>query len=137
MNSQNDERPLRILSAGDLYHINEEVTGYAAFVRDPQLLRSAVQRPYLILFGEEQFPTLHEKAAATLHSLAYRHLFADGNKRTAIRATALFLQANGIEPNWDDEDAAAFVLRVAKGEADIEVITDWLRQHTVATGEPE
>ncbi len=45
--------------------------------------KSAAKRPALVLFGETQFPTLLDKAASVLHSLAYHHLFADGNKRTA------------------------------------------------------
>lgn len=129
MSSQKD-RPLRILSAGDIYTINETVTGRAPFVRDHQVLHSAVKRPYLILFGEEQFPTLLEKAAVTLHSIAAHHIFGDGNKRTAARATAMFLEANGIQPTWTTEDVAAFVLRVARGDLDIEQIAAWLGEHS-------
>lgn len=127
-----DKRPLRILSAGDLYHINEEVTDHAPFVRDQQLLRSAVSRPYLILFGEEQFPTLLQKAAATMHSIAAHHLFADGNKRTAVAATALFLEANGVQATWTDEEARAFTLRIARGEVEIDEISEWLATRTKA-----
>ena len=129
MPSQND-RPLRILSAADIYTINETVTGRATFVRDHQVLHSAVKRPYLILFGEEQFPTLLDKAAATLHAIAAHHIFVDGNKRTAARATALFLEANGIQPTWTDTASEAFTLRVARGDADIEAISAWLAEHT-------
>jgi prophage maintenance system killer protein len=32
-------------------------------------------------FGEDAYPTIHEKAAALLHSLARNHPFVDGNKR--------------------------------------------------------
>ena len=132
MNSQNDKQPdpEHILSANDLYNINSEVTGMMPFVRDHQLLRSAVRRPYLILFGEEQFPTLIDKAAATMHSLAAHHLFADGNKRTAIRATQLFLEANGIQPTWTTEEVTAFVLAIAKGEIVVEDVAAWLAEHT-------
>jgi death-on-curing protein len=132
MNSQNDKQPdpEHILSANDLYNINSEVTGLMPFVRDHQLLRSAVRRPYLILFGEEQFPTLIDKAAATMHSLAAHHLFADGNKRTAVRATQLFLESNDIQPTWTTEEVAAFVLDIAKGEVSVEDVAAWLAQHT-------
>lgn len=130
MNSPNDRLPYKILSANDLYIINEEVTGYTAFVRDKQLLHSAVKRPYLILFGEEQFPSVYEKAAATLHSLAYHHIFADGNKRTAARATQLFLESNGIQVTWTASEIYDFVLQVAKGEIDLETIVAWLQAHS-------
>jgi len=132
MNSPNDKSPLAILSAADLYQINEDVTGYTPFVRDPQLLRSAVRRPYLILFGEEQFPSVLDKAAATMHSLAAHHLFADGNKRTAARATQLFLEANGIHTLWTEEQAADFVLRIARGDVGVDNIKPWLEKHTEA-----
>jgi death on curing protein len=130
MNLPDDNPPLRILSANDLYNINEDVTGYAPFVRDHNLLRSAVRRPFLILFGEEQFPTLLDKAAALLHSLAYHHLFADGNKRTAARATAVFLEMNGIETRWSAAEMQAFVLEVAKGMVETDEISVWLQDHT-------
>lgn len=127
--SLTNDRPLRILSAGDLYTINEEVTEKAPFVRDHQILHSAVKRPYLILFGEEQFPTLIGKAAVTLHSVAAHHIFVDGNKRTAIRATFMFLEANGIHPTWDEQEIMVFVLRIAKGELEIEEIALWLENN--------
>jgi death on curing protein len=132
MNSQNDKHPNpeHILSANDLYNINSEVTGYMPFVRDHQLLRSAVLRPYLILFGEEQFPTLIDKAAATMHSLAAHHLFADGNKRTAARAARMFLESNGIQPTWTEAEVTAFVLRIAKGEIDVEAVAAWIAEHS-------
>jgi death on curing protein len=132
MNSQNDKQPdpEHILSANDLYNINSEVTGMMPFVRDHQLLRSAVRRPYLIVFGEEQFPTIIDKAAATMHSLAAHHLFADGNKRTAIRATQLFLETNGIQPMWTQQEIATFVLAIAKGVVTVEDVALWLAEHT-------
>jgi len=134
MNSQNDKRPLRILSANDLYNINEEVTGHTPFVRDAQVLQATVSRPYIILFGEEQFPSLLDKAAATMHSLAHRHPFVDGNKRTATRATELFLEANGIRATWEHNEAQKFVLQIAVGNADVEEIATWLADHTEDAG---
>src|SRR3954462_10082228 len=96
MNSQNNKG--KTLSANDLYNINSEVTGRMPFLREHQLLQSVVARPYIVLFGEEQFPTLLDKAAATMHALAAYHVFADGNKRTAVLAPRMFLEANGIRP---------------------------------------
>lgn len=129
MPSPND-KPLRILSASDLYRINEAVTGYAPFVRDHQVLASAVKRPFLILFGEEQFPSMMLKAAALFHSLAAHHVFVDGNKRTASAAVQQFLAMNGYEALWDKEEMEAFALKVAKHEAEIEEIAAWLEART-------
>jgi len=127
MNSQKDSYPLRILSAVDLHNINEEVTNRPSMIRDHQVLKATVKRPYIILFGEEQFPTLIDKAAATLYSIAAHHVFVDGNKRTAIRATELFLEANGLQPTWEADDVREFVLKIAKGSIGIEAVSTWLK----------
>jgi death-on-curing protein len=118
------------LTANDLYNINEEVTGRIPFVRDRHLLLSAERRPRIMIFGEEQFPTLYDKAAALLHSLAYHHLFVDGNKRTAIRAVEMFLEANDLHPIWHSREEYDFVLRVAQGQVDVEEISSWIEGHT-------
>ncbi len=120
----------RFLSAADIYVINEEVMGEEPRVRDRHLLRSAARRPFLAAFGQDAYPTLMDKAAALLHSLAYHHLFMDGNKRTATRALVLFLAANGYAGTWDDATIQDYVLQVARGEQDVEAIAAWLEAHT-------
>lgn len=129
MNSQNDKRPLRILSANDLYNINEEVTGHAPFVRDLRVLQATVSRPYLILFGEEQFPSLLDKAAATLHSLAYRHPFVDGNKRTALVLTRLFLALNGAAFTASAASKYETMVQLAAGDLSEDAFAAWVRAH--------
>lgn len=52
-------------------------------------------RPQVSAFGEDAFPTIHEKAAALLHGLARNHPFLTGNKRTAWTAMAMFYLVNG------------------------------------------
>jgi death-on-curing protein len=121
---------IHYLTANDLYDINAEVTGGLPFVRDRHLLRSAAERPSISLFGQAQFPTLHDKAAALLESLAYHHLFADGNKRTALKAVTLFLERNQWSPTWTAYEAYDFILEVAQGKHALEAIVVWLRSHT-------
>lgn len=116
------------LTASELYAINDRITG-AAFVRDLHLLNSAVLRPTLVLFGQPQFPTLIDKAASYVHSLAYHHLFADGNKRTAAEAVAAFLMRNGRTITWDTATAQAFMLEVAQGGLTVEQVAAQLAQY--------
>jgi len=125
MNSP-DARPVRYLSATDLYNINFTVTEGDTFVRDIHLLESAAKRPSLVVFGQEQFPTLVEKAAALMHSLAAHHLFADGNKRTAMMATAYFLERNGCTVIWSQEEVADYLLEVAQSQHKVEDVAAWL-----------
>lgn len=55
-------------------------------VRDWGLLESALNRPQANIFGADAYPTLHEKVAALMHSLARNHALIDGNTRLAFMA---------------------------------------------------
>ena len=65
MNSP-DDNPIRYLTASDIYNINDTITHGHTFVRDVNMLNYAVRRPKLEMFGEVQYPTLVDKAAANL-----------------------------------------------------------------------
>jgi len=125
-------RPVRYLTAEDLLNLNHAITN-DPMVRDIHLLHSAVRRPMLLLFGEPQFPTLADKAAALMESLAYHHLFVDGNKRTAVQAVAHFLARNGQHFAYDPARDAGFVLAVARGEHDTAAIAAWIAERTRST----
>ena len=83
------------LTLDDVLAAAEAHLGRPAEIGDYGLLESAVARPQATGFGEDAYPTLHEKAAALLQSLATNHALIDGNKRTAFVATALFDELNG------------------------------------------
>ncbi len=80
------------------------------------------------VFGVDQFPTLMEKAAALGECIIARHVFWDGNKRTGIYATWLFLKANDVIVDLDAsvEDLA---VDVASGQAGFDEFLHWLHQH--------
>lgn len=118
------------LSARDIYEINEQVTGATPVVRDARLLRAAAARPFQRMFGHEPYPGLIEKAAALLHALAHDHLFVDGNKRTAQLAVTRFLEGNGAHILWDEAEARAFILEIAKGGYDVDAVTAWMLDRT-------
>ncbi|MFD5285489.1 type II toxin-antitoxin system death-on-curing family toxin [Streptomyces rubrogriseus] len=78
---------------------DEGVNGTEHSVRGADLLVSAIERPRTNVFGAELYPTLHEKAAALLHSLVRNHALIDGNKHTAWLAMRVFLWFNGVSGN--------------------------------------
>jgi death-on-curing protein len=57
-----------------------------------------------IVFDVELYPTIIEKAAQLWFSLNSSHCFCNGNKRTALAATYVFLKQNGnqllIDPSF-------------------------------------
>jgi len=125
---------VRYLNVSDLYNINFTVTGGDTFVRDIHLLESAARRPALVVFGQEQFPTLTEKAAALMHTLAAHHLFADGNKRTAALAAAYFLERNGCAVTWDNAEVEAYLLNAVQHQVTVESVAQWLHGYVRCAG---
>jgi len=101
-----------------LLHVAERTLGSKPVVRDVGLLESALARPQASAFGADAYPTLEEKAAALLHSLARNHPLIDGNKRLAFAATLTFLGINGVRLTFTNDSAYDFVIAVAIGKLD-------------------
>lgn len=90
-----------------------------AGVKDHSLLESAVYRPQQSVFGEDAYPTLFEKAAALVDSLAKNHCFHNGNKRTAYLSVKSFLKINGYHLNMEREFAVNFMVDIVNGKYSI------------------
>jgi death on curing protein len=106
------------LDLDDLLHIATRTLGAEPRVRDHGLLESALARPRAIAFGEDAYPSVHEKAAALLHSLARNHALIDGNKRLALAATIAFCAINGVLLTLTNDEAYDLVISIATGELD-------------------
>lgn len=106
------------LTLAELLHVADRTLGAEAPVRDAGLLQSALARPQATAFGTDAYPSLEEKGAALLHSLARDHALVDGNKRLALAATIAFLGLNGHRLTFSNDEAYELVMRVAAGELD-------------------
>ncbi|WP_426566503.1 type II toxin-antitoxin system death-on-curing family toxin [Angustibacter sp. McL0619] len=96
-------------------------------VKDVGLLDSAVQRCRSSAFGQDAYPTLAEKAAALLHSLAQNQPLVDGNKRIALLCAHAFLWINAHEI-WAEDDALFdLMIDLASGLDDLPTIAERLR----------
>ena len=104
------------LTLAELVHVAERTLGGEVPVRDHGLLQSALARPQASAFGSDAYPTLEEKAAALLHSLARNHALVDGNKRLALAATIAFLGINGRRLTLTNDEAYHLVMEVATGQ---------------------
>jgi len=101
-------------------------------VRDYGLLESALARPQASAFGEDAYATIHQKAAALLHSLARNHALVDGNKRLALASTIAFLGINGLRLTLTNDEAYDLVISVATGDLeDVTQIAAVIESHTV------
>lgn len=107
-----------------------QLTGGSRGVRDVGLLDAALARPQATFGGDDLYPDLWTKAAALVHSLVHNHLFVDGNKRTALAATGVFLELNGYRLVSSNEEAVDFIRGVIAGQMELEELAAWLRTHS-------
>jgi death on curing protein len=118
------------LDVEDLLHVARRTLGDVQ-MRDVGLLESASARPRSTAFGDEAYPSIHDKAASLLHSLARNHPLVDGNKRLALAATIAFYGVNGSRLTMSNDEAYDLVMAVASGQLDdIEPIAERLRSST-------
>ena len=125
---------MKYLSAEQTLFIHSRLTdetGGAHGVRDIDLLQSAVARPQATFGGHELYPDIFSKAAALMESLARNHPFLDGNKRTAITSTDLFLGMNGLRLEASQKELVRFALDMAVGKLSDSEAVEWLKKHVI------
>lgn len=117
------ERSLRYLTVDEVIRVHhalvEDFLGSAdpidpPGVRSMQLLESACYRPETSLGGVLKYPTIESAAAALLHAIVLNHPFHNGNKRTGLVAALVFLDENGLFPEFDQDELFKMVLQVAQ-----------------------
>jgi death-on-curing protein len=106
------------LDLDELLYVAVRTLGAEPEVRDLGLLESALARPQASAFGQDAYPTIHEKAAALLHSVARNHALVDGNKRLALAAAIAFHGLNGVRLILTNDEAYDLVIGVASGKLD-------------------
>jgi len=98
-------------------------------VKDEGRLKPVANAPQQILFNQEQYPSLCDKAAVYLRNIIGDHPFVDGNERTALALCGVFLARNGIELKAKPKDLELFTIQVTTDHLDIDKISEWLTAH--------
>ncbi len=65
-----------------------------------------------------------------MESLTNNHPFIDGNKRTAITSSALFLQCNGYLLSASQKKMETFTLQMATGNASFHDAVAWFKKNS-------
>jgi death on curing protein len=123
------------LTVEDLVLIAETIG--TAVVRDVGLLDAAAHRPRATAFGEDAYPTLHEKAAALLDAVVRNHALVDGNKRLGWASAVVFYDVNGFDlvaPSV--AEAVDLVVAVAAGHLELEKLSERLATWAVSRDVP-
>lgn len=105
-----------MLDLADLLRIAGRAIGTDFVVRDFGLLDSAAARSHATAFGEDAYPTIHERAAALLQSVVSNHAMIDGNKRLGLAAVIAFYGVNGYRLTLDNNGAYDLIMALASGE---------------------
>jgi len=89
--------------------------GGADGLRDRGLLESALAQPQATFEGEYVHEGLFAMAAAYLFHIVSNHPFLDGNKRTGLLSSLVFLDINGITIERESEALYDLTMAVAEG----------------------
>jgi death-on-curing protein len=124
-------QPVWIAKAVVLALHDEQIAEHGGLsgLRDEGLLESALARPQN-LWGYGT-PDIVDLAAAYGFGIARNHPFADGNKRTSLVVTELFLELNGWELTAAEADIVHVWMELADSRSDITEakFAEWLRAH--------
>lgn len=97
-------------------------------VRDHGLLESALAQPEASFAGEWLHRDLCEMASAYAYHISQNHPFLDGNKRTALACTLVFLELNAIALADPRGRLKGAMLAVASGKMEKKALTQLLRK---------
>lgn len=124
---------VRAVEIDDILFFHTDVItldGGASGLRDFGALEAVVARPKAGFGGEERFPTPFAKAAALMESIIQRHPFADGNKRTGLKAGVFSLFLAGYELTASPQELTTLTVEVAEHNLNVDELSRWLEDHT-------
>jgi len=124
------------LSVEEVIQIHDDlVSEYGGLhgIRDMGLLVSAIEMPKTSMFGEYLHESLFDKAAAYLFHIVCNRAFLDGNKRTGIAVTLIFLNQNGYVVKYNLAKLEEMVCKVAEGAFSKEEISKYLQSEDSKT----
>lgn len=98
-------------------------------VKEPESLNMTVEAPKQFVFDRELYPTRELKAACLYRNLVMKHIFFNGNKRTAANTVYVFLRLNGSVISVDPDEFTDFTVRIAVEKLNEEAIAEWLKFH--------
>jgi death-on-curing family protein len=124
-----------------LWFADSEVPISPPGVKNVGLLESATARPFIAIAGQDVYPSPFGKAGALLHSLVQNHPFFNGNKRTALVSTLVFLANCGIwVEKCSDDEMYDFTVSVAAHKVadrryeEVEAIAAWFKNNSSHQG---
>ena len=116
---------MKYLKVEDIIRINAKLItktsqGELIGIKDASALDMAINQPKQIVFGEDLYPTIYDKAAILAINLAKRHPFQNANKRTALVSMLVFFNMNGYTTEVDRQEAVQFILNITTSKQEFD-----------------
>jgi death-on-curing protein len=107
---------------------DEQIAEHGGFdgIKDIGSLESALHRPKNLLTYDK--PDLAALAACYAYGIAKNHAFVDGNKRTSLVVTLLFLRLNGSTLDASEVDEIETWEALGAGQIGETEMAAWIRQ---------
>lgn len=93
-------------------------------IKDAPALQMSVAQPNQVVFDEELYKTIYEKAAILFINIATKHCFHNGNKRTAWISLVVFFDINGYDTSFPREEGIKLTLDVVTSNSNDESFDD-------------
>lgn len=123
---------MKYLSKKQILLLHEQLiktSGGINGIRDDGMLDSSIQTPLQIFNGQELYPSIIQKATRLAFGLIKNHPFIDGNKRIAAHTMLIFLELNGIELCYVDDEIIDLIMGVASGKLSEDDLYTWIYSH--------
>jgi death on curing protein len=106
-------------------------------IRQEGILESIIERSDLTLHGNEIYQTIYLKSASLMEGIIRLHPFTDGNKRTGLLATYVYLDINGYVCIYPLHSVRKSVMIAKESRTDqdsidnlIKDIANWLEKYS-------
>lgn len=109
---------------------DHQITAYGGEngIRDLDLIESAIAQPRQAFGGVLLHSDVASMAAAYFYHLIANHGFVDGNKRTGVHASLVFLGLNGIDIEWQADEVEELAMSVAEHTSEKSVVEAFFRR---------
>lgn len=112
-----------------LHDLMLQSTGGAVGLRDKGALESAIYHAFASFDGKDLYPSIEEKAARQAFAIIQSHPFTDGNKRVGLLVMLVFLELNGIELKFTQDELIELGFSTAAGKRNDQSILKWINDH--------
>lgn len=98
-------------------------------MRDIGALESAIYHAFASFDGKDLYPSIEKKAARQAFAIIRSHPFVDGNKRVGLLVMLVFLELNGVELRFTQDELIELGFSTAAGHIDDLHLFDWINAH--------